>query len=109
MQPESKMTIAEKFISAANSIQQNPGAEIRKQLIELINELINRDFSTLLQLLYRIDIDEKKIRFCLNENINEDAASILTDLIIERQLQKIESRRNYTFKNIRDESEEEKW
>jgi len=108
MESEIKLTIPEKIIFVTNLIRENPEAEIREQLIALINELINKDFSSLLRLLYHIDADEKKIRLYLNENISEDAASILADLIIERQLQKIESRR-YFSKNNNDESDEEKW
>jgi len=61
----------------------------------------------LLQLLYRIDVDEKKIRYYLEENRNEDSASVLADMIIKRQLQKIESRKDFSQKY--NESDEEKW
>jgi hypothetical protein len=52
-------------------------------------------------------VNEKKIRDLLNENDSKDAASVIADLIIERQLQKIESRKNYRSKN--DNSNEERW
>jgi hypothetical protein len=51
---------------------------------------------------------EKKIRICLNKNSSEDSASIIADLIIERQHEKMESRKNFS-KNQNRESEEEKW
>ncbi len=108
MQSENQISITEKIISVSNSIQQKPDYKIRQELIYLINELINKDFSSLLQLLYRIDVDEKKIRIFLNENTSEDSACIIADLIIERQLKKIESRKLFS-KNKNNESEEEKW
>ncbi|MDP4284989.1 MAG: hypothetical protein Q8891_11225 [Bacteroidota bacterium] len=87
---------------------EKPSEEIRGKLIALINDLINKDFSALLQLLYRVDVDEKKIRLYLNENTNEDSASVLADLIIERQLQKIESRKLFR-ESGNSKSEEERW
>lgn len=108
MQSENITSIPEKIVSVTNSIQQIPESEKREQLITLINELINKDFQALVQLLYRIDVDEKKIRLYLNQNINEDSASIIADLIIERQLQKIESKKDFSNKK-NGESDEEKW
>ncbi len=108
MQSENITSIPEKIISVTNSIQKIPDDEIREKLIALINELINKDFHALVQLLYRIDVDEKKIRLYLNQNTNEDSASLLADLIIERQLQKIESKKQFR-RNKNHESDEEKW
>jgi hypothetical protein len=104
MQP----SIPDKIISAANAIEQISSEKTREELIFLINELINEDFQSLIQLLYRIDVNEKKIRLYLEENSDKDAASVLADLIIERQLQKIESRKKYTYKNNAD-GHDEKW
>jgi hypothetical protein len=80
----------------------------RQQLIFLINELINKDFHSLVQLLYRIDVNENKIRTFLDQNTERDSAIILADLIIERQLQKVESRHRFSSKN-KPASDEEKW
>lgn len=103
-----EIPIPDKIATVANSIDEVPGEEIREQLISLINELVNKDFASLLQLLYRIDVDEKKIRLLIQKNPTEDAASIIADLIIERQLQKIESRKHFKENNDRD-CEEERW
>lgn len=104
---KNEISIPEKIISVSNSIERKPVEEIREQLIVLINELINKDFQALIQLLYRIDVDEKKIRHSLDENTYSDSAAILADLIIERQLQKIKSKKHFGKKNH--ESDEEKW
>ena len=108
MQSDSTLSIPEKIISVSNSIEGKPIEKIREQLISLINELINKDFHALVQLLYRIDVDEKKIRHYLDTNKNEDSAFILADMIIERQFEKIKSKKHYSKKNDH-ESDEEKW
>ena len=105
---ESENQISDKIILLTDSVQEMNGNEIRTRLITLINELIIKDFQALLHLLYRIDVDEKKIRRCLNINAREDSASILTDLIIERQLQKIAFRKNFGVKD-HPQDDEEKW
>jgi len=104
MQP----SLPDKIISTANSLERTSTEKTRGELISLINELINNDFHSLIQLLYRIDVNEKKIRFYLEENTHTDAAIVITDLIIERQLQKIEIRKKFTRQNNAEDGEE-KW
>jgi len=108
MQPEDRLSIPDEIISVSNLVQGTTIARIREQLIPLINELINKDFHALVQLLYRIDVDEKKIKVYLNQNTNKDSAPLIADLIIERQLQKIQSRKYFSNGNNH-QSEEEKW
>lgn len=108
MQMKNEISIPEKIISVSSSIHGKSVEKIREQLIILINELITKDFHALVQLLYRIDVDEKKIRHYLDENKNENSASVLADMIIRRQLQKIESRKHFS-KNNEHKSEEERW
>jgi hypothetical protein len=82
--------------------------DLKKDLAIFINQLIQRDFHSLVALLYRIDISEAKLKQLLDEQMNENAGDIIADMIIERELQKIKSRREF---NQRDNSisEEEKW
>jgi hypothetical protein len=82
--------------------------ELRQQLSAEINDLIVHDFQKLVGILYRIDINERKLKYLLQENVGEDAAVIIADLIIERQLQKIKSRQEYRRDNT-NINEEEKW
>ena len=82
---------------------------ITKQiLIEKINDLVNTHFQKLVSILYRMDVSETKLKQLLNENAGTNAALIITDLIIERQEQKIISRQQFRKKdeNI---SDDEKW
>ena len=49
-----------------------------------INELIKNDFSKLLQLLYRIDVSEAKLKNILQAHPNEDAGKLIAQVILER-------------------------
>jgi hypothetical protein len=108
MKPDNQISITDKIVASANSIREKPSEEIREQLISLINELIKNDFQSLVQLLYRIDVDEKKLKEALKNNSQHDSAPVIAELIIERQLQKIKIRyQNKGPKNKNDA--EEKW
>ena len=93
--------------SLNTSIDAASPEELRNKLSAYINQLINTDFEKLISLLYRIDVNETKLRSLLAESEGRDAAQLIADLIIERQLQKIESRKN--VKPQDDIPEDEKW
>jgi hypothetical protein len=61
---------------------------IRQQLETYINELIQQDFPKLVELLYRVDVNEKKLKGLLAAHPDTNSATLITDLLIERQLQK---------------------
>lgn len=90
-----------------------PGAvsygELQQLLADRLQAIISSDFQQFIYLLYRIDVSEKKV-----EAIIQEAAAVQTTpylaiaaLIIERQLQKIETRA--AFRQQPPEDEEEKW
>ncbi|MGQ0738936.1 MAG: hypothetical protein ACT4OJ_07760 [Bacteroidota bacterium] len=81
--------------------------EFKQHLAAHINHLINHDFEKLIWYLYRIDVDENKMRDLLEKEEGENAAGLIADLIIERQLQKIKSREQ--TKNDSDIPGDEKW
>ncbi len=81
--------------------------ELRQKLVSHINYLINHDFEKLVFHLYRIDVDEARMRALLAHKEGQDSAGLIADLVIERQLQKIESRKQ--FRNKEDHPGEEKW
>lgn len=83
-------------------------AEIHTRLSGYINGLIKNDFDKLIVYLYRIDVNEQKLKSLLQENPQEDAGNIIASLIIERQQQKIKSREQFG-KRANDVDEEEKW
>lgn len=80
---------------------------LKARLSSHINFLIQSNFQKLVSILYRVDVSESKLKQLLKENPDSDAANIITDLIIERQLQKIRSKQEYRpDENI---SDDEKW
>ena len=83
-------------------------AEIYAQLSAYINTLIKNDFDKLITYLYRIDVNEQKLKTLLLENPGEDAGNIIATLIIERQEQKIKTRKQFSQRD-NNFDEEEKW
>jgi len=82
--------------------------KIKEKLSTYVNYLITHDFQQLVMLLYKIDVSENKLRNMLQENKNEDAGNMIAQLIIERQLQKIKTRKEFSQKR-NDDNSEEKW
>ena len=76
-------------------------------LTDAINELLNNDFQKLISILYRMDINEVKLRLLLKDNPGSDAAMIIANLMIDRQAQKIKSRQE--FRRDSSISDEESW
>jgi hypothetical protein len=81
--------------------------DLRHALVTYVNQLINTDFHQLVQLLYRLDIPEKKLRALL-ATPGQNAGELIADLIIQRQLEKIETRKKFT-PPFDDNSGEEQW
>ena len=73
-----------------------------------ISQLIENDFTQLLQILYRIDVSEQKLRSLLKQNTGTDAGRIIAVLVIERQLEKSRSRQVFR-KDENNIYDEEKW
>lgn len=78
-----------------------------QQLADYINNLILTNFERLVQLLYRIDVSEAKLKYLLKENPGEDAGRIIALLIIERQIQKIKFKKEMS-ESERDDGGEER-
>ncbi|MEP6615502.1 MAG: hypothetical protein ABJA57_02935 [Ginsengibacter sp.] len=78
-----------------------------ESLTSFINEMITTDFQKLVAILYKVDVNENKLKQMLLENAGENAPRIIATLIIERQLQKIETRAKFKDRPFSDE--EEKW
>ncbi len=64
-------------------------ASILNDVEEHISWLISNDFPQLVQLLYRLDVDEDKLRLLLQKE-KTNSATLIANLITERQLQKAE-------------------
>ncbi len=97
----------EYLIFENNSLDKWQNKDHTALLTECINELINKDFPALIQLLYRLDIPEKKLKENLALQETMDAAEIISTMIIKRQIEKIVSREKFSRKNS--ENNEERW
>ncbi|MEO5683330.1 MAG: hypothetical protein ABIQ88_11855 [Chitinophagaceae bacterium] len=82
--------------------------EMRQRLQAIVHNMIEHQFQQLVNCLYRIDVNERKLKYLLQENVGADAAVIIVDLIIERQLQKMETRKQFRQAD-KDISDEDKW
>ncbi len=90
------------------TVQGHDPALYKQALIDRINELLQTDFPKLVAMLYRMDVSETKLKALLKENPDTDAGAIITELIIERQLQKIKSR-SQSGQQDPSISEDEEW
>ena len=106
MNPLHENEIAERLLNTTDIVVLKDENSFR-QLANYLNDLINNDFDYLLTLLYRIDVDEKKVRALLASQLEANAGELIAHLIIERQEQKIKSREQ--FKPPTNIPEEEKW
>lgn len=69
--------------------------EFKKYLIEKLTDMIDNNFNLLVNTLYRIDISEQKLAELFGGKNRENIPEKLADMIIERQLQKIQFRKQY--------------
>lgn len=81
--------------------------KIKERLTEYINYLLVNDFNQLVQLLYRIDIDERKLKATLAAYTETDSAGIIAEQIIQRLIQKSLTRKQSNPDTAIDD--EEKW
>jgi hypothetical protein len=74
--------------SDKNNLMEKAFSELEQlgpsDLIAYINDCIQHDFNKLVQLLYRIDVSEEKLKYILQLNPNEDAAKLIAAVIVER-------------------------
>jgi len=76
-------------------------------LAQRLEVLISHHFEQFVFLLYRIDVPENQIRIILEQDAGAGAYHRIAGLLIDRQLQKIQSRE--TYKTPPPENEAEKW
>ena len=81
--------------------------ELKAKLSHYLNHLLLTDFGTLVQLLYRVDVSENKLKQELADNKAMDAGDILADLLLSRQAEKLKTNQKFNFSSSPDENE--KW
>jgi hypothetical protein len=80
----------------------------KQWLAQKINDLLNNDFARLVSILYRVDVNEAKLKALLQQNPHTDAGLIIADLLIERQAEKKKARDSFRSSS-REIDENEEW
>ena len=78
------------------------------ELETMINNLIKEDFSKLVQLLYRIDVSEAKLKNVLKEHPKEDAGKLIAQIVIERLAATKKARESFSTKSSSIENDAER-
>ncbi len=82
--------------------------ELQAWLTEYCNDLLKRDFPALVQLLYRVDVSEHRLKYLLKMSGGVDAGATMANLMLERVTQIVKSRKKYRMPED-DIPEEDRW
>lgn len=80
---------------------------VKQQLVDGINYLLVHNFSGLVQILYRVDVNETRLKQLLQDHPQTDAAVLIADLLMERQEEKLKTKNS--FPGSDSIPEDEKW
>jgi hypothetical protein len=69
--------------------------ELKEYLKHKIMDLMENNLERFLNTLYRIDVDENKVRDIFKKKSGFDIAESLADLIIQRQIQRVKTQQMY--------------
>ena len=72
--------------------------DIKKRLIQVLDYMLTKDFERLLNAMYRLDINETLFRDVIEGQKGNNISELLADLIIDRELQKVQTRLKYKDK-----------
>lgn len=64
-------------------------------VVRVVEDLMTNDFNRLINIVYRIDVSEDKLKQALSVS-NRKPASVITKMILDRQLQKVAMRKKYS-------------
>jgi hypothetical protein len=69
--------------------------ELKSRLTVYIEDLLQTNFEKLCNMIYRHDVDEARFNDALQGGSVFEQASNIAELVIERELQKVETRKAY--------------
>ena len=92
-----RISDSDSLIPANDSVRLD---EFRKYLTGRLAYLLENKYETLINVLYRIDVNEEKLAKLFAETKSESIPESLADMIIERQIQKIKFRQKYKSENF---------
>ena len=87
-------TFGQRLLPARVKADQQP--EILLKLAAFVKELLQTDMHRLLQALYRLDVDERKVKNALQQNSVDEVAAALAQLIFDREMQRVITRQRYS-------------
>jgi hypothetical protein len=67
-----------------------------RYLTPLVGRMLDQDFNRFIQICYRVDIGEKRLKTILAEAAPETLAETLARELVSRQVQKIRLRKKYS-------------
>lgn len=76
-------------------ILQDGNRELKEKVKNVIDHLLQSDFEKLLHIMYRLDIDELKFKAVISGTYGNDVSGKLAEIVIERELKKMETRKRY--------------
>lgn len=104
MRPEQIPSLLQQLTKETEAFKKD---ELLQQLTGCINYLLLHDFAALIQVLYRVDVSEQKLKQLLQQQPQTDAALLIAHLLLERQEEKRKIRQSFRSKD--DIPEDEKW
>ena len=66
-----------------------------EKLTIVINDFLDYDMNKLLNILYKIDVNEQRLKYILSEEQPENIAHEIALLVVEREKQKVLTREKY--------------
>ena len=89
-----------KLVSKHFEVSENiTETHLREVLIKTFEYLVEDDFPKLLQVLYRADVDQYKLKALLENSEGKSTAEIIADAYLERQQAKVEIWKKYSVKS----------
>ena len=70
--------------------------QLREVMINAFAYLIEDNFQKLIQILYKADVDQYKLKFALENTENSTSAAVIADAYIARQKAKVETWKKYS-------------
>lgn len=70
--------------------------ELLKVMVNAFAYLIEEDFQKLVQILYKADVDQDKLKVLLENTVNASSAEVIAQAYIARQKAKIETWKKYS-------------
>ena len=71
-------------------------SQLRETLVNAFAYLVDNDFPKLVQILYKADVDQYKLKELLENVAGKSSAEVIADAYIARQMAKIETWKKYS-------------